>query len=168
MVFVKLIRNTHGGLHYLKEICKYPSKAEKIRSNELAAIGGYGVNPYDPDVAFNQMLKVKRYFSKEEKNPIIHYMISYDGTVDDAATACRYTIQLARYFQDQYQVIWAVHHKPHGKSLYHAHLVINPVCFRNGRMYHSDMGELRHFCGFVANVTHCKVRLEIEGHTHGS
>lgn len=72
-------------------------------------ITGYGVSNTNPQLAYDQMQAVKEYYGKTEDNPVMHFIISYDQNVQDADTACKYTGQIADYFNGDYQMITAVH-----------------------------------------------------------
>ena len=156
MVYVKLIRNTYGGPNYLKNACGY------IQSHDLCAVGGYGVNPYDPDLAYTQMSYIKIYYGKESGNPMIHIMISLDDCAKTKEKACEFADKFARYYMDWYQVIWAVHGKERGSSNLHIHMILKSVSYVNGKMFHGDVGEMKKYCNFVAKATQRKTFLEFE------
>lgn len=156
MVYVKLIRNTYGGLSYIKRLCRY------VLKDDLRGIGGYGVNPYHPDMADAQMRYVKMYYGKESGNPLIHMMISLDECADTVEKACELADKFARYYMDRYQVIWAVHGKERGKSEFHVHLILNSVSYVNGKMFHGDIGEMHAYSRYISKHTKRKVRFEFE------
>lgn len=153
---VKMIRNTYGGTEYLRKATQYPYK------EDLRGYGGYGVNPNDPELAYKQMLAVKSYFGKTEGNPLIHYVVSYDENITNAKAACEMTAQICRYFENEYQVLQAVHEKDHDFSQYHAHIILNSVNYINGLMYHSDIGEMNRFRNYVQQVTGQPAKLYIK------
>lgn len=153
MVYVKLIRNTYGGTDYLRNCCVYPAKQSKKDSRELCGYGTYGVDLINPENAYHQMRLIKIYYGKEFNNPLIHYIVSYDGCVKSADKACNVTQKISEYFTESYQLIWAVHHRPREESDYHAHIILNSVNYKNGMMYHSDIGEIKRFCYHVRKVT---------------
>ena len=165
MVYVKMVRNTSGGTMYLKNLCNYVTRAKANDEDDVLGVGGYGINPWNADKAYRQMFAIKLYYNKLEKNPVIHFIISFDRSVEDANTACRYADQIAKFFRNRHQVMWAVHGKERKHSLYHVHLILNSVSYVDGKMYHSTIGVLRQFCNCVGKLTNSKTRLEIEGHT---
>ena len=65
MAKVIMIRNTFGGCKYLQKALKY------IRDERAIAGGAFGVDTYDPEVAFYQMMCTKRFFNKTGGNPLI-------------------------------------------------------------------------------------------------
>lgn len=108
------------------------------------------------------MKAVKKYFGKNGDNPVMHFVLSYDiSTTTDERTACIYTERIAHYFSDQYQLVTAVHREYQNNSLYHAHIVMNPVNINNGKLYHSGYSELHEFAKHIYKVTgnYCKPRI---------
>ncbi len=60
MAKVSVIRNTYGGPQYLQNALNYVSDSRAMYG------GGYGVNPYDSNMAYAQMMAVRQYFGKVE------------------------------------------------------------------------------------------------------
>ncbi|MDE5770565.1 MAG: relaxase/mobilization nuclease domain-containing protein [Ruminococcus sp.] len=153
MDIVKMKRDTEGDLYYLVNACKYLEDPERV-----LALGGYGVNPYNVESTVYQMIQVKKYFSKTSGNPLIHFIISYGTNVYDVETAAALSEKIASYFYDTYQTLWCLHekerwHNERMTSLYHTHIVINSVSYRNGRMYDGNPHEINQFCNYVSGVT---------------
>lgn len=159
MVYVKLIRNTYGDISYIKHLCKYVFK------NDLRGVGGYGVNPYNPDLANTQMKFIKVCYGKESGNPLIHIMISLDECAETKEKACEFADKFARFYMDKYQVIWAVHEKERGTSRFHVHLILNSVSYVNGKMFHGDIGEMNAYSKYISKLTKRKVWFEFERKT---
>lgn len=124
MVVVKVKRTTAGGQLYLKNACGYVENLERS-----VGIGGYGADPYNPQNAFRQMMTVKEYYTKTSGNPLMHIVVSFDGNVPDAGTACAFAPQIATYFYGRYQTVWYVHGKDRGCSHYYVHILINSVSY---------------------------------------
>ena len=78
MVYVKMVRNTSGGTLYLKNLCNYVTRAKANDEDDVLGVGGYGINPWNADKAYRQMFAIKLYYNKLEKNPVIHFIISFD------------------------------------------------------------------------------------------
>lgn len=131
---------------------------------EVKAIGagGYGVDPYNADYAYYQMMANKSYFGKTGDNPLLHVIVSFDDSVTDADTARKMTEQCAGYYTSDYQVLYCTHEKERGCSHYHGHILINSVGYNNGRMINSSVGNMYQFCEHVARVTGQKYRLYFE------
>ena len=49
--------------------------------------GGFGVNADAPDMAFSQMLAVRQRYNQLSTNPLVHIVVSLDGSCDDEAFA---------------------------------------------------------------------------------
>ena len=57
MVIMDVIRDTRGGLKYLYNACGYLEDDEKS-----VYTGGYGVNPYNLNTTYRQMVSVRQYY----------------------------------------------------------------------------------------------------------
>ena len=147
MVIMDVIRDTSGGLKYLRNACEYLENEEKS-----IYTGGYGVTPYDLNQTYRQMVSVRQYYEKTSGNPLIHFIISFDEAVQTEADAILFTQNLASFFSSRYQVLYCVHYKPRGCSLYHAHIVINSVSFVDGLMYNSNVDEITRYANHVAET----------------
>lgn len=148
MAIIKLIRNTDGGDNYLQNMCKYIDNPSKT-----LAVGGYGVNPYNKSDVYRQMMNVKSYYGKTSGNPLLHVVVAYNFSVQDAATACRLSELCARYFTDRFQMYYCTHFKDRDSAWYHTHILINSVSYVDGRMADSGYGTLEGFKQYVATVT---------------
>ena len=84
MAKIDVIRNTYGGLEYLQNALDYVSDDRALYR------GGYGVNSYDYNMAYNQMLYIRQYFNKVSGNPLVHIVIAYNDQVKDIAVAAMY------------------------------------------------------------------------------
>ncbi len=153
MVAVKVIRRTDGGVSYLCNACRYLENGERALQ-----IGGYGVDAQHLEHTCHQMLCVRKYFHKVSGDPLIHFIISYDKSVNDPVKAVTLSICIAAYFKDAYQVIWCLHEKERENSLYHMHIVVNSVSYLDGKMFHSGYAEVSAFCGYVEKAAGCHVR----------
>ncbi len=148
MVAIMLIRNTEGGLDYLKRSCHYVDNGERA-----IMIGGLGVDLYNPEYIYDAMMKVKRYYGKESGNPLIHIVVSFDDCAKEPCSAIEFSRRIAGFYGTRFQTLWAVHYKPRGVSRYHVHLLLNSVSYVDGRMFHSGMIEMNAFAAFVRDVT---------------
>lgn len=151
MVNIKLIRNTYGGIEYLKKVCNYV-----INKHSPVFVGGLGVEYRDAQKAYLQMVAVKKHYGKLTCNPLIHIVVSFDLSVQDENVAVTYAKGIALFFYRRYQVLFAVHHKECENSLYHVHYVVNSVSLFNGLLFHSSPMTLDTFCKHVAKVTGLK------------
>lgn len=162
MDILKQKRITDNGNDYFRHCVNYPFK-EKIESGEeLVETKGYSVNDTDPKLAYDQMYAVKEYYGKTGDNLVMHFVVSYDQDIQDAGTACKYTEQIAEYFNGDYQMLAAVHKENQGVSQYHGHIIMNTVNFNDGKLYHSGISELKQLAMHVHEVTgnYCKTEIE--------
>lgn len=113
------------------------------------------------EAAFAQMNSVKSYFRKGQFNPLYHIVVSFDiNEVSDSVTALIYTHQICSFFSKEYQLVWAIHNanrydkKQNMRSIYHSHIVINPVSFINGYMLQMNNTAKYAFLNHIKNVTH--------------
>lgn len=155
MVILKVKRDTYGGEDYLKNMCCYPYK------KKLVHICGYGVDP-NPEFAYHQMMAVKRRFGKTSGNPLMHFMVSFDKSVTDPKTAISFSRTIALFFFDAYQTLWAVHEKKRSNSIFHAHIIVNSVSYRNGKMFHSGRKEMDIFKEYISEMTGQKCDMHFE------
>ena len=153
MVVMDVIRDTQGGLKYLRNACEYLEDEEKS-----VYTGGFGVNPYNVNQTYKEMVSIRQYFEKTSGNPLMHFIISFDETVQTEETAILLTQNLAVFFRTRYQVLYCVHEKHRGCSCYHAHIVINAVSFVDGLMYNSNVEEINRYANYIAEMTSRRVR----------
>lgn len=151
MDMLKVIQNTNSSDDYLYNAIRYI-----INKTEAVRYDGYHV---DPDNAYEQMMYVKRYFSKTSGNQLMHFVVSFDvRSVNDEDTALRCGYRIAQYFDDRFQTVFSVHEKDSCynsklKSMYHVHLILNSVSFIDGKMFAEGKGELASFAEYIGNVT---------------
>ena len=147
MATIDVIRNTYGGLEYLNNALGYVSDERALYR------GGYGVNPYDYKMAYNQMYATRKYFNKVSGNPLVHIVIAYNDQVKDLATAAQYGQQCARYFANKFQVLYCTHENDTTCGTIHTHIVINAVSYINGSMIVTGYNEMNEYCNYVSQVT---------------
>lgn len=154
-VIVKVIRHTNPGLPYLWNLCNYG------RDHEIAR-GGYGLNPYVQDAAYSQMVALRRYYNQLSSNPAAHIVVSFDEETNNEEFAVNNAPAIAAYFQDSYQLIWAVHPADVDSSHYHMHIMLNSVNVNNGSLFHSGPPEMHAFASHVMQFTNQSYNLVFE------
>ncbi len=147
MVIVKVIRHSDSGIDYLRNMVNYVTDYRAI------AMGGSGVDYTDPQIAFKQMLLVKSHYNQISMNPLIHFVISLDGTCDNEYFARQAAPAIAAYFKDKFQLLWCVHHKDEEDAHYHIHILLHSVNVMNGKLFHSGPYEINGFCYHVKAIT---------------
>ena len=156
MAQVDVIRNTYGGLGYLRNALNY------VTDERALNVWGYGVNPYDVNMAYNQMLATRQYFGKVSGNPLLHIVIAYDITVQDLATAARYGDFGARFFAERFQLLYCTHEKDFEYGHFHTHIIINAVSFVDGYMIQSGPEEMRAYCDYLETMIGQKCDFEFD------
>ena len=160
MVLIKC-KKCSDGFHsnYLYNALDYLHDKEK-----QLHLGGFGVDPYDLDKTYKQMQFVKNYFHKTQENPLIHFIISFGDEVRKYEKAKAYAVLIGAVFKCRYQLIWAVHQKKRGDSLFHIHIIMNSVSFVDGKLYDSSKENLSKFCDEVERITGTGCRYYFAGY----
>ena len=99
------------------------------------------------------MLFIKKYFHKTLENPIINFIISFGDEVKTYGKAKYYAFLIGAFFKCRHQLLWAVHKKKRGDSLYHIHIVLNSVSFVDEKLYDSSRKNLSDLCEYVGRIT---------------
>lgn len=160
MVLVKMKRDSHGySSGYLYNALNYLYDKEKSLH-----IGGYGVDPYDLEKTYQQMVYVKDYFHKSQDNPILHFIVSFGDEVHTYEKAKAFAVLIGAFFGCKYQLLWAVHKKHRGGSMFHIHFIVNPVSFVDGKLYNSSRKNLYDFCEHIERVTNSICRYYFAGY----
>lgn len=146
MARISIMRNTYGGCNYIKNSLNY------IRDDRAISGGGYGVDPYDPAVAYYQMMQTRRYFNKTSGNPLVHIVVAYTRNLKTLEQATKYGDAIARMFADRFQVMYCTHNYDDYCNWYHTHIIVNSVSYINGAMIETGYDEMRCFCNKVSNL----------------
>ena len=126
------------------------------------AVMGYGVDCYKPIFALEQMRRIRKYFGKSTYNPLIHFIICFDECVMNKDEACNYTREIVTELAKKFQMCIAIHEKDRDYAHYHAHVVMNAVSYKDGKLFHSGFAELNEISRKVSDVTGRYCRLVIE------
>ena len=157
MVIVKLIRDTDGGIAYLRNTVRYVANARKA-----IAFGGFGVDDTDPEFAFRQMCIVKKRYHQTSMNPLLHFVVSFDGACNNERFAVQAAPYIAEYFADEYQLMWCVHCKDKKDAHYHMHILLNSVNVVNGKLIRSARQDVHCFAIHVKRITGMLYRVVFE------
>ncbi len=147
MAKISVIRNTYGGSQYLQNALNY------VTDSRAMFVGGYGVNPCDPNMPYDQMMAVRQYFGKTSGNPLVHIVVAYNNQVQDIDTAALYGNQCAQYFANRFQVLYCTHAKDFNCGSFHTHIIINSVSYINGQMIQTGFNEMKTYCDYITQVT---------------
>ena len=133
-----------------------------VSDDRALMIGGNGVDYLDSDEAYRQMNDVKKYFGKTKNCALVHLMVSYTQKVDNAETACKFTEQVAGFFNENYQTMYCAHEKDNECSTYHTHIIINPVNLNDGKIMQTDHENMQPFCKEVSRITGTNYQVEFK------
>lgn len=157
MEILKVIRNTGNGSAYMRNAVAYP-----LTKGQVAQFG-YGVNPYDVNAAVNSFSQVAKYYGNENKNPVFHFVLSYDKeTADSPEAALNVTKEIFAPLGEEHLMVIGIHEKERGSSEYHAHAVMSPTNLETGRMFSGCNNDLFGVAQRVADITENNCKLEIE------
>ena len=160
MVLIKSKKCSDGyNSGYLYKALNYLYDKEKALH-----IGGFGVDPYDLNSTYEQMNYVKNYYHKTQENPIMHFIVSFGDEVRTYEKAKAYAVLIGAFFKCRYQLLWAVHKKKRGESLFHIHFIMNSVSFVDGKLYDSSKANLGKLCEYVERVTGISCRYYFAGY----
>ena len=98
-----------------------------IRDERAISGGAYGVDPFDPAVAYDQMMWTRRYFGKTSGNPLVHIVIAYTKKIESLEEAAKYSDAIARMFADRFQLMYCTHFYDNNCDWFHTHLIVNAV-----------------------------------------
>ncbi|WP_294412857.1 relaxase/mobilization nuclease domain-containing protein [uncultured Ruminococcus sp.] len=156
MANIIVIRNTYGGTEYLQNALAY------VSDNRAYYQGGIGVDPYDPNIAYKQMLFTRQYFDKVGGNPLVHFVIAYNDKITDIEQAANFTEKCAKLLGANFQILYCTHYKDTYCGCLHGHIVANSVSFKNGMMIRTGHAEMQAFCDQVSAITGQKCRFFFE------
>lgn len=147
MAKVIVIRNTYGGVEYIKNMLKY------VHDGRAKYVGAFGVDPYNPAKACINMIITRKKYSKVSGNPLVHIVISYNKSVKEIETAALFGKECAKYFSSEYQLMYCTHDSDSEGSYFHTHIIINSVSYIDGHMIVTGYDEMKKFCDYVSEVT---------------
>lgn len=153
MAVIKVIRNTYGGVEYIRKACEYI-----VNSPYLKKYSSFGLCTFNPKRAAEQMMYVRMFFNKLSGNPLFHVIIAFDDDVNDEKMAWCYIKNSAKWFLHDYQVFFGMHGKDQECPHLHGHLIINSVSYKNGKMLNSGV-VMQKFKTAAEKIYQCKCKL---------
>ena len=112
MEIFKIIRNTNDGLEYMNNALNYAL----VRHTNYDKRYSLNTDIYN---AYEQFLKMKRYFGKTSGNPVFHFIVVYNAKStwgDNLEVAELMSRSIASYFSDKFQMVWCIHKEPRKKK----------------------------------------------------
>ena len=107
-------------------------------SDREVSVGCYGVSYHNIDEFYHQMKCVQQYFGTNTNQEVIHLIVEYGDLVKDDKTACACSESCGEYFIKDYQVYYCTHQSI-GSDKYHTHLLVNPVSYKDGKIFDVDV-----------------------------
>ena len=133
-----------------------------VSDGRALMIGGNGVDYTDPNEAYRQMNAVKEYYGKTKNCAFVQLIVSYPKNVNNAEAACEFTKQIAKTFEEDYQMVYCVHEKENEFSDSHAHYILSPVNLNDGKMMQTDHESLQPLCQEVSRITGATYQVEFK------
>ncbi len=112
-------------------------------------MGGLGTDP--ANAAF-QFRAIKKFFRKEgeSRRQLRHFDVSFEESACiDAYTASIIAPEIAGYYADRYQIIYAVHEDTDNV---HIHFGMNTVSYVDGSMYSEGYGDYYRLVVYIKNI----------------
>ena len=104
----------------------------------------------DPEHAFSQMLLTKRIWNKMAGRQIRHFIVSFSPNESLSPEEAKlYGYQIARYYADQYQIVFGLHYDTQNL---HLHFAFNTVSYQDGKMY---SGGRRDYYSLIQHIQSC-------------
>ena len=110
-------------------------------------VGGFCVNPY---MAADQFRIIARVHNKEYGGHLRHMVLSFSDTEPvGTETAKKIAYQIAAFYGDEYQILYAVHIDARHLNI---HFVMNTVSFRTGMKYDGKKQDYYQFIAYMKQV----------------
>ena len=61
--------------------------------------------------------------------------------------------KIAEYFHKEYQTLYCTHNADHEFSWFHAHILVNSVSFRDGKLFSTSPKEMKQLQEWVESIT---------------
>lgn len=147
---MEIVKVVNEGYHYqrdLRNLIFYVTDAKKTGGMFF----GIGVNPYHPQMMFDQMIAVKKAYGKEADGlrQVRHIIVGFQDQKVTSDLAFRVGYDIAGFYAGRYQVIYGIHQNTDNL---HIHFLINSVSYMDGRMFSGGWTELADFKYHVRNV----------------
>lgn len=164
MAIVKIVKNNYSssnsnfidGIDFT--MLSYITDWYKCKSRYVF---GYNVLLASPKVMAEQFQIVRQIFNKETGRLIRHFIVSFSEYEPvDTVLAANLGLEIAKYYADQYQIIFAVHEDTDN---IHIHFILNTVSFIDGGKFNEGPAELRAFVDYL-NRLHPPILFGVDEH----
>ncbi|RFZ75727.1 hypothetical protein DS742_27350 [Lacrimispora amygdalina] len=133
----------------VKNLIHYILKKKKTPNT---VIGALGVNGSSEKMMIEQMLFIQDYYRNCKGKRIIHFWISFADDENlklDFADYRHIGYQIADFFENQHQVVFALHEDTDNA---HIHFAVNPVNYCTGKKYHWQKADSRRLTSLMNQV----------------
>lgn len=124
----------------IKRLMAYIEGKGSNKDTEKAYIGAYGTKKNHKKAA-EQMIKVQKYFSKNNARRVYHLIVSFKE-IDSLDAVMRAAEAIAEEIFKERQVFYGIHTS---KEHLHIHFAFNAVSYRDGRKWHKNKDEFKIF-----------------------
>ena len=131
-----------------------------IPPDREVSYGCYGVRGNSEDM-LQQMLYVQRYFGVERPLEPIQMIVEYGILIKYDKTASAYSESCAEYFSRNHQIDYCTHQDMQSLR-YHAHLLINPIGYLDGKVFDVNIENMNRFCEYLSSTLGMPVKLILE------
>ena len=155
MCYSKFVNNTYDDDNSVRDLIYYIMQP----SHALHRLyGGIGVSFLSPEIAALEFWAVKNVHHKSDGRQLKHLIVSFDKNENvHNLKAHKLGYQIAEYFQNKFQIIFAVHEN---EPNIHLHFIINSVSFSDGKKYNEGPYDLDNLRRFIEDTTGLKCRWE--------
>lgn len=146
----------------VKEVGEYYQKNSDVRNlikyiagdcagkEKVRYCNGRGL-PKDSKMAADKLIWVQKYYNKDNKRRLYHFIVSFDETVDDPNCIKMVAEALAEKFFEKSQVYYGVHED---SDNLHIHFAVNSVSYRDGKKWHMNKREFSVFCRELKEIAY--------------
>jgi hypothetical protein len=99
------------------------------------------------------MQTATNYFDKSQYCPAVQVITTFDAKVKDPDTAINYTKKIVDQLPDEYQNVYCVHEKDRENNSFHAHIMINPVSAKDGKLFDTSKKHMDQICEQISQIT---------------
>lgn len=156
MEVFKIITHATGGADYVDNATGY------VLDGREALAQGYGINPNDPKSAGMQFRQTAKFWGNQDKNPLIHCMISFSPeTAPTAEDAMRLTGEILEPLTEEHMALSVAHDKEREGSSCHSHTLISTTNYNDGTMLYADNKSNYALAQRAADITNQPVTLVV-------
>ena len=150
----QLVINISPKKHYpqnkdIRQLLTYVAGHSKTKKFKAAYSNGYGVSA-DYKKAYQQIIKVQKYYKKDSKRRMYHMVISFPSQYKcDLPCTIKIAKVIAKIIFKDYQIFYGIHTDTNNL---HIHFAINAVNYRTGKKFHTSKADLAQMRADILNL----------------